>query len=301
MKQEVELPHSWTNLSKARTVTGKRRFSEEIIEARLAMIRQCLWDLMTTFPESLIWTSVSDFLDAPLSLLRATKSRQRSGNYPDDRVKDMIAHRIANHLGKMALIVDLPVHVPDDVLFEMQKGLCAGCQAYLPFISHHKSLFHQSTSPRKCEYTELLYCHKCHQLDTAFLPSRVLHCWDFTKYSVSISAKTYLYSIFPSPVLCVNAVNPGLLASVPVLAHLEYLRQGIVRNMERLRVQGDEGKRIALSIEENAGSNKHLVQNADYWSLKDLGDISRGVFARVPRWIEIVNKQIERVVEVHTK
>jgi len=300
LKQEVELPHSWTNLSKARIVSGKKKFSEEIIEARLALIRQCLWDLMVGFPEALIWTAVAQFLDAPLSLLRGTKSRQRSGLLSDERIKSMVYDRIANHINKLTLIVDLPVNVPDDVLFEMQRGLCAGCQTYLPPISPQKSLFRVSLSPRKCEYTELLYCHKCHRMDSAYLPSRVLHCWDFGKYYVSVSAKSYLYSIFSSPVLCINAVNPGLLASVPTLAHLEFVRKGIVANMETLRSRGVEGRRIALAIEENAGSNKHLLQNSDYWSLKDLGDISRGVFARLPRWLEVVNKQIEKVVDINS-
>ena len=254
---------------------------------------------MAGYPESLIWTSVAEFLDAPLSLLRGTKSRQRSGNLTEDRVRNLIQDRISNHLNSLTLIVDLPVQLSDEVLFEMQQGLCAGCQAHLPSFCQQKSLFWGRPTPRKCAYTELLYCHKCHQLDLAFLPSRVLHCWDFTKYPVSISAKAYLYSVFPSPVLCIDAVNPGLLASVPVLAHLEYLRQRIVGFMETLRSKGPEGKRIALSIEENAGANKHLVQNADYWSMKDLGDISRGVFSRLPRWLEAVHKQIGAVVEMH--
>ena len=59
----------------------------------------------------------------------------------------------------------------------------------------------------------------------------------------------------------------------------------LVYFVEILRSKGPEGTRIALSIEENAGANKHLVQNADCWSMKDLGDISRGVFSsRLPRW-----------------
>ena len=298
-KQEVELPHSWSNLAKARVVTGKRRYSNEIIEARRALIRQCLWDLMDGYSESLIWTSVAEFLDAPLTLLRGTKSRQRSGSFSEERIRDLIHDRFANHQGSMQLIVDLPVQVTDEVLFEMQNGLCAGCQTFLPYIDHQKSVFRTSTSPRKCQYTELLYCHKCHQMDMAYLPARVLHCWDFAKYPVCVTAKSYLYSIFSSPVLCVHAVNPGLLASVPVLAHLEFLRQNIVTQMDQLKLRGLEGRRIALSVEENAGSNKHLVQNRDCWSLKDLGDISRGVFSRLPRWLEAVNKQIDAVVALH--
>lgn len=298
IKQEVELPQSWANLNKIKAVNGKKRFSNEVIEARLAMLRQCLWDLMMVFPESLIWTAVAQFLDAPLSLLRATKSRQRTGLYADDKVKDLVTERMATHQHSMALIVDLPANVSDETLYEMQGGICAGCEVFLPNIRQQRSMFHTSTSPRKCDYTGLLFCHKCHRMENAYLPSRVLHCWDFSKYPVSLSAKTYINSIFTSPVLCIHAINPGLLASVPVLAHLEQLRRQIVEKMDKLRSKGMEGKRIALSLEENAGGNKHLIQNAEYWSMKDLADISRGVFARLPRWLEAVNKEIGTLVDV---
>ena len=66
-----------------------------------------------------------------------------------------------------------------------------------------------SQGPRKCEYNGRLYCHECHRGDTAELPARVLHHWDFAPLPVAAMAADYLASISDRPLLCIGAVNPG--------------------------------------------------------------------------------------------
>eukprot|EP00210_Caulerpa_lentillifera_P000986 g950.t1 len=295
-KKNVSLPHSWLNLSGAKGVHGKAKFGSDVLEARLVLFRQCLWDFKVTYPEALVWQPVSDFLDAPLSILKSTRLRQRLNLAYDAVLQDKFADRVMKIRQRMHLIVDLPTPIPDEVLFEIQHGSCPGCQGYLPSISHNKPMFKGSPSPRKCEYTELLYCHACHHLDSALLPSKILNEWDFRKSLVSVGAKKYILSIFPHPVLCINSVNPGLLASVPVLGHLQYIRLDIIQKLDALRRKGQEGKRIAEVFEKKAGDNVYLLQNADYWSLKDLGDISRGFLAVLPRWLEMIHSRITKLV-----
>eukprot|EP00210_Caulerpa_lentillifera_P001930 g1855.t1 len=295
-KKNVNLPHSWSNLSGAKGVHGKAKFGSDVLEARLVLFRQCLWDFKVTYPEALVWQPVSDFLGAPLSILKSTRLRQRHSLAYDAVLQDKFADRVLKIRQGMHLIVDLPTPIPDEVLFEIQHGSCPGCQGYLPSISHNKPMFKGSPSPRKCEYTELLYCHSCHHLDSALLPSKILNEWDFRKSLVSVGAKKYILSIFPHPVLCINSVNPGLLASVPVLGHLQYIRLDIIQKLDALRRKGREGKRIAEVFERKAGDNVYLIQNADYWSLKDLGDISRGFLAALPRWLEMIHSRITKLV-----
>ena len=66
--------------------------------------------------------------------------------------------------------------------------------------------------PRVCSYTGQLYCNLCHNLQTAVLPSRVLHSWDFAPQPVCCTAFDYLIAIHNQPLLCVTAINPGLYA-----------------------------------------------------------------------------------------
>lgn len=51
-------------------MTGALRLSPEVVEARLGLIRQCLWDLRTQNPEALSWDPVASFLEPPLYLLK---------------------------------------------------------------------------------------------------------------------------------------------------------------------------------------------------------------------------------------
>lgn len=78
MKKVSQLPMSWENIKEARNITGTARFASEIIEARLVLMRQCLWDLKTQMPESLIWPSVSSFLDVPMAQLKEMKNKTKS-------------------------------------------------------------------------------------------------------------------------------------------------------------------------------------------------------------------------------
>lgn len=53
--------------------------------------------------------------------------------------------------------------------------------------------------PRICDYTGLYYCPTCHWNDTAAIPARILHNWDFTPYKVCRGKPTnfrFKHSIF---------------------------------------------------------------------------------------------------------
>ena len=65
---------------------------------------------------------------------------------------------------------------------------------------------------RHCHYTGALYCPHCHALQTAVLPSSVLHHWNFVPKPVCCVAFDYLQAIHHQPLLCVTAINPGLYA-----------------------------------------------------------------------------------------
>lgn len=165
------------------------------------------------------------------------------------------------------LIVDLSPARADEELIYSQNGDCADCHEPLPSrapsngLSSYLWFSTKSTGPRRCEYTNLLYCHKCHNNETEVIPSHVLHNWDFSEKPVSAASNLYLKSIKSLPVLCLGTVNPGLFARVPLLANAQSLRQKIVKTLSIVRGARSEGKQMAEKFIADSGvhiDNKHL-------------------------------------------
>lgn len=75
LREDALLPKSWDNVKKSRHITRSSRLSLEIIDARNALMRQCLWDLRSEFKGCLGWEEVASFLDAPLHILKCVKPR----------------------------------------------------------------------------------------------------------------------------------------------------------------------------------------------------------------------------------
>lgn len=165
-------------------------------------------------------------------------------------------HKLA-HFCRLQL--QLPLRRTDSELFELQRGVCPGCREQLPPLQTKKapslSSYFWGTSklPRRCCYTNLLYCQKCHNNGVAILPSRVLHKWDFSLKPVCALANDYLASIYARPVLCVGAVNPGLFARVPTLARAQSLRQKIVRTLEVIKGSGSPGSEAVEVFMQKSG------------------------------------------------
>nr|GMD31438.1 uncharacterized protein LOC109170742 isoform X1 [Ipomoea batatas] len=180
-------------------------------------------------------------------------------------------------------------------LLDEQHYACAGC--YMNF-GDGKSRIQELVQtlgwgkPRLCEYSGQLYCSSCHTNDTAVLPARVLHCWDFNHYSVSQLAKSYLESIRDQPMLCVSAVNPVLFSKVPALQHVTNIRKRIGAMLPFVRCS------FRGSIYKGVGSRRYLLESSDFFALRDLIDLSKGVFAALPVMVETISRKItEHITE----
>lgn len=162
------------------------------------------------------------------------------------------------------LQVDLQKEESDEVLIEAQHGKCAGCHAALPDnasswgLSSYLWTTSRSSGPRKCEYTNRLYCHGCHRNDLEVIPSHVLHNWDFTEKPVSKVSKEYLTSIKRKAVLGLGSVNPGLFARVPLLAHVQSMRQKVIRTLGLVKSAGAEGEAMAVKVIKESGTLRLL-------------------------------------------
>lgn len=75
------------------------------------------------------------------------------------------------------------------------------------------------------------------------------------------------------PMLCVTAVNPFLLSKVPALLHVMNVRKKIGTMLPYVRCP------FRRSINRGLGNRRYLLESNDFFALRDLIDLSKGVFA----------------------
>ncbi|MCI46109.1 phox (PX) domain protein, partial [Trifolium medium] len=75
------------------------------------------------------------------------------------------------------------------------------------------------------------------------------------------------------PMLCVTAVNPFLLSKVPALLHVMSVRKKIGTMLPYVRCP------FRRSINKGVGNRRYLLESNDFFALRDLIDLSKGVFA----------------------
>lgn len=109
-----------------------------------------------------------------------------------------------------------------------QDFRCAECKVLLsPSLSTKPSAKIVSKA-RQCDYTGLYFCENCHINDTAIIPARVIHNWDFRPQPVSRVAYqiiSYLKNTavhFDRPVLFnLVEINPMLYGLVDELIQIK--------------------------------------------------------------------------------
>ncbi|XP_028769909.1 uncharacterized protein LOC114727369 isoform X2 [Neltuma alba] len=281
-----DLPLPWSSVEKeSKKIFGSA--SPDVIVQRSVLIQECLQSILHTRfysspPSALIWflspqgSCPSPPASSPLVAQSSIMGGTNNGNL--------------SSLGKtISLIVEIPPNKSMKQMLEAQHNTCAGCHKH---FDDGKTLIRGFVEtfgwgkPRICEYSGQLFCSSCHTNDTAVLPARVLHQWDFTQYPVSQLAKSYLDSIHDQPMLCVTAVNPFLLSKVPALLHVMNVRKKIRTLLPFVRCP------FRRSIYRGLGTRRYLVESNDFFALRDLIDLSKGAFAALPVMVETLSSKI---------
>lgn len=286
------LPSPWSSVEReSRKIFGNA--SPDVIADRSALIQECLQSilhsrLVSNLPSALSWfLSPSKAVPSPPAL--------------DTRMPSSFSTRGAETesvatLGKtISLVVETQPYKPTKQMLEAQHNTCAGCHRHFDDGKTRMWDLVQTLGwgkPRLCKYSGQLFCSLCHTNETAVLPARVLHFWDFTQYPVSQFAKSYLDSIQDQPMLCVSAVNPFLFSKVPALQHVTNVRKKIGAMLPFVRCP------FRRAIYKGLGSRRYLLESNDFFALRDLIDLSKGVFAALPVMVETVSRKIlEHIME----
>ncbi|XWS37497.1 hypothetical protein CRYUN_Cryun19dG0048000 [Craigia yunnanensis] len=287
------LPPPWSFVEReSRKIFGNA--SPDVIAERSVLIQDCLRSIIhsrfSSSPSSaLIWflSPQDSFPSTPPSNTLLSQSTYFSREQDTENVSP---------LGKtISLIVEIQPPKSMKQMLEAQHYACAGCHKHFDDGMTLMRDLVQSFGwgkPRLCEYTGQLFCSSCHTNEMAVLPARVLHYWDFTRHPVSQLAKSYLDSIYDQPMLCVSAVNPFLFSKVPALHHVMGIRKKIGNMLPYVRCL------FCMSINKGLGSRRYLLESNDFFSLRDLIDLSKGAFAALPVMVETVSNKIqEHIVE----
>lgn len=287
------LPSPWSHVDReSRKLFGNA--SPDVIADRSVLIQECLQSVVaskftsSSFNALLCFLSQSEVVpDSPAS----------NANVPQRPFPNRGTHM--ENLATLGKTISLNVQIRHfksmKQMLDAQHYRCSGChknfddgrtrvQEYFQVLGWGK--------PRLCEYSGQLFCSSCHNNDTAILPARVLHYWDFTRYPVSQMAKSYLDSIFDQPMLCVSAVNPILFSKVPALQHVANIRTRIAAMLPYVRCP------FRRSIDKGLGSRRYILDSNDFFALRDLIDLSRGIFSALPVMVETVSRKVhEHITE----
>ncbi|XP_059442498.1 uncharacterized protein LOC132174826 isoform X1 [Corylus avellana] len=287
------LPSPWSAVEKeSRKIFGNA--SPDVVAERSVLIQECLgsilhFSFLSSPPTALIWflSPQDSFPSSPMSNTLVPPSTSFAGRADTENIST---------LGQtISLIVEIQPYKPMKQMLEAQHYNCAGCHKHFDDGKTLVRDFVQTFGwgkPRLCEYTSQLYCSSCHTNETAVLPARVLHHWDFTHYPVSQLAKSYLESIHDQPMLCVSAVNPYLFSKVPALLHVMGVRKKIGTVLPYVRCP------FRRTINKGLGSRRYLLESNDFFALRDLIDLSKGPFAALPVMVETVSRKItEHITE----
>ncbi|KAL5816254.1 hypothetical protein ACOSQ3_024632 [Xanthoceras sorbifolium] len=287
------LPSPWSSVEKeSRKIFGNS--SPDVVAERSVLIQECLQSILhsTYFsspPSALIWflSPQESLPSSPALNILLDRSKSFTGRVDAENFST---------LGKtISLIVEVRPYKSTKQMLEAQHYTCAGCHKHfddgMTLMQDLVQTFGWG-KPRLCEYTGQLFCSSCHTNETAVLPARVLHHWDFTQYPVSQMAKSYLDSVHDQPMLCVSAVNPFLFSKVPALQHVMGLRKKIGNMLPLVRCP------FRTSINKVLGSRRYLLEGNDFFALRDLIDLSKGPFAALPVMVENVSRKIlEHITE----
>ncbi|PIN20261.1 hypothetical protein CDL12_07053 [Handroanthus impetiginosus] len=282
------LPSPWSSVEReSRKLFGNA--SASAVADRSVLIQDCLQSVIHPKFLPIALNALTCFL-SPSEMMPDSSASDSSVSQSTLLNRSTQAENIST-LGKtISLIVQNRPLKSVKQMLDAQHYRCAGCHRNFDDGKTRVQEFVQALGwgkPRLCEYSGQLFCSSCHSNDTAVLPARVLHYWDFTRYPVSQMAKSFLDSINDQPMLCVSAINPFLFSKVPTLQHVANIRNRIRAMLPYVRCP------FRRSIYKGLGPRKYLLDSNDFFALKDLIDLSRGVFSALPVMVETVSRKIE--------
>jgi run domain Beclin-1 interacting cysteine-rich containing protein len=95
-----------------------------------------------------------------------------------------------------------------------QNNVCSCCN----------TAFTANVPARRCHYYGKLYCPRCHNMDQAYIPAKIIKSFNMNLYPVCRRAKSILQLNFYQPIFDIQNDNENLYALVPILSEIKSFR-----------------------------------------------------------------------------
>ncbi|KAL0895529.1 hypothetical protein ABMA27_011636 [Loxostege sticticalis] len=145
-----------------------------------------------------------------------------------------------------------------------QNYQCKGCQ----------DLLGSTISKAKvCAYTGEYYCSNCMDPNVFIIPARVIHNWDFKRYSVSEKSAMFLLEFQHHPWIDMKKLNPKIYCGVSDMAHLQDLR--IQLNFLRAYIFTCR-EPVIEELQKRVWPREYLYDHVHLYTISDLAQIPNG-------------------------
>ncbi|XP_030756081.1 uncharacterized protein LOC115882273 [Sitophilus oryzae] len=156
---------------------------------------------------------------------------------------------------------------------DIQNFQCADCKQ--PLNIEHK--------PNVCNYTGDYFCISCIHDEKISIPARIIHNWDFQKYSVSKKSFNYINEIKEHPVIDFKVLNPYIYGAVEEMAELQVLRNQLNYLRAYLYTCREP---VIEQLQKQMWPREYMYEHIHQYSISDLHEIQNNVLAQ----------ELERVV-----
>ncbi|XP_028164445.1 run domain Beclin-1-interacting and cysteine-rich domain-containing protein [Ostrinia furnacalis] len=145
-----------------------------------------------------------------------------------------------------------------------QNYQCMGCQ----------DLLGSTISKAKvCAFTGEYYCSDCMDPNVFIIPARVIHNWDFKRYSVSKKSAMFLLEFQHHPWIDMKKLNPKIYCGVSDMAHLQDLR--IQLNFLRAYIFTCR-EPVIEDLQKRVWPREYLYDHVHLYTISDLAQIPNG-------------------------
>ncbi|KPM04735.1 DUF4206 domain containing protein [Sarcoptes scabiei] len=190
-----------------------------------------------------------------------------------------ISGKLNNYQNRMKRII---LKICPEIGLSNQDFRCAECRiAISPSAVRSDAKTNSISSSKLCDYSGLYFCENCHLGDTAIIPARVIHNWDFQPQPVSRAALQIISYLknksfhYDRPVL-INLVeiNPMLYGLVDELIQIKRLRTELCHIYKYVWLCKQPSRpRQWISIMCQLGSHLLNEEEINYLSFCDICDL----------------------------
>ncbi|XP_018328624.1 pleckstrin homology domain-containing family M member 3 isoform X2 [Agrilus planipennis] len=186
---------------------------------------------------------------------------------PPESVKDIHSERQSPVDDFKSFILKIGT-IAKETGLDNQNFECKDCKVYLGVTQKWKV----------CGFSGYYYCENCmSETGEMVIPARIVHNWDFKKYSVSKKAEEYVNEFKEMPTINMKTLNPSIYSAVSDMAKLQKLRVQLNYLRDYLFTCHEP---IIEELKSKIGSREYMYEHIHQYAISDLLEVTNGALAQ---------------------